>query len=76
MTRDMFAALLKRAGVEEVEDVGSPFDPTVHEAIHMQPSDEPEGTVVAVVERGYRQSERVLRPARVVVSSGPGPEEG
>jgi len=70
MTRDMFADLLRRSGVEEVETVGVPFDPTVHEAIAVQTSLEPEGTVTGVVERGYRQGNRVLRPARVVVSAG------
>jgi molecular chaperone GrpE len=72
MTRDMFAELLRRSGVEEIETVGKPFDPTVHEALAVQPSSEEEGKVVAVVERGYRQGGRVLRPARVVVSAGLG----
>lgn len=70
MTRDLFAELLRRTGVEEVAGVGSAFDPVIHDAIHMQPSDQPEGTVSAVLERGYRLGDRVLRPARVVVSSG------
>jgi molecular chaperone GrpE len=71
MTRDLFVELLRRAGVEEIETVGAAFDPHVHDAVVMQPSDHAEGVVMAVLERGYRQSERVLRPARVVVSSGP-----
>lgn len=70
MTRDMFVDLLRRAGVEEIETVGSAFDPHVHEAVVMQPSDQAEGLVTAVLERGYRQGERILRPARVAVSSG------
>jgi molecular chaperone GrpE len=71
LTRDMFIDLLRRTGVEEIETVGARFDPHVHEAVVMQPSDQAEGTVTAVLERGYRQGDRVLRPARVVVSSGP-----
>ena len=71
MTRDLFVELLRRVGVEEIETVGAAFDPHVHDAVVMQPSDHAEGVVMAVLERGYRQSERVLRPARVVVSSGP-----
>jgi molecular chaperone GrpE len=71
MTRDMFVDLLRRAGVEEIETVGVLFDPHVHDAVVMQPSSQEEGVVTAVLERGYRQGERVLRPARVVVSSGP-----
>jgi molecular chaperone GrpE len=43
----------------------------VHEAIFMQPSAVDEGTVVAELQRGYRQGDRLLRPSRVVVSSGP-----
>lgn len=70
MTRDMFVDLLKRAGVEEIEGVGAPFDPEVHDAVAVQPSEHEEGVVAAVLERGYRQGDRVLRPARVVVSAG------
>jgi len=45
----------------------------VHEAVQSVPSpDHPAGTVVAVVERGYRLSDTVIRPARVVVSGGDG----
>ena len=44
MTRDMFVEQLKRAGVEEIETVGAPFDPAVHEAIVMQPSEHEEGS--------------------------------
>ena len=36
-----------------------------------QPSEEPEGTVIEVLQKGYRLGDHVLRPARVVVSSGP-----
>ena len=71
MVRDMFAELLRRAGVEEIQTVGSAFDPNVHDAVLMQPSEHAEGMVTAVLERGFRQGDRVLRPARVVVSAGP-----
>jgi len=43
----------------------------VHEAISHQPSDQPEGAISAVWQRGYRLGDRVVRAARVVVSSGP-----
>ena len=72
MTRDMFVNLLRRIGVEEIETVGAQFDPQVHDAMLMQPSDQEEGAVTAVLERGYRLGDRVLRPAKVAVSSGPG----
>lgn len=70
LTRDMFADLLTRSGVEEIDGVGASFDPQVHDAIAVQPSAQDEGLVVAVLERGYRQGDRILRPARVVVSAG------
>jgi len=72
LTRDQFVSLLAKAGVEEVLGVGSPFDPTIHEAVAVQPSELEEGLVSAILERGYRQGAQVLRPARVVVSAGPG----
>jgi molecular chaperone GrpE len=72
MTRDLFVDLLRRSGVEDIETVGVAFDPRVHEAMLLQPSDQEEGVVTAVLERGYRQGEHVLRPARVAVSSGSG----
>jgi molecular chaperone GrpE len=75
MTRDMFVDLLTRIGVEEIAGVGAQFDPQMHDAMLVQPSEQEEGTVTNVLERGYRQGERVLRPARVVVA-GPGSREG
>ena len=71
MTRDLFVGLLERTGVEEIPGVGTEFDPEVHDACQVQPSDMDEGVVSMVLERGYRQGEQVLRPARVVVSAGP-----
>ncbi|HZJ29400.1 MAG TPA: nucleotide exchange factor GrpE [Solirubrobacterales bacterium] len=61
---------LSRAGVESYAPVGEQFDPTWHEALQSRP--EPEaagGSVVEVLQRGYRLGERVLRPARVVVAA-------
>jgi molecular chaperone GrpE len=63
---------LRREGLEEIGTDG-PFDPHVHEALLSQPSEAAEGTVIDVVQKGYRLGERVLRPARVVVA-GPPPE--
>lgn len=71
MVRDMFVALLNRVGVEEIETVGAPFDPQVHDAVAMQPSGYEKDTVAEVLESGYVQGGRVLRAARVIVSSGP-----
>jgi molecular chaperone GrpE len=67
--RDLEGALA-RAGVETIEPKGDAFDPNVHEALSVRPQDGAEsGTVVDVVEKGYRTSDTVVRPARVVVAA-------
>lgn len=63
------ADLLAREGLVEVETDGK-FDPHSQEALLAQPSEQEEGTVIQVLQKGYRLGERVLRPARVVVSQG------
>jgi molecular chaperone GrpE len=71
MVRGQLAGLLAGHGVEEIPASGEQFDPTVHEAIASTPSpDHPEGTVIQVIEKGYRQDDHVLRPTRVVIASG------
>ena len=60
---------LAREGLVEVETDGQ-FDPHVHEALVSQPSEEEDGSVIEVLQKGYRLGDRVLRPARVVVSQG------
>jgi molecular chaperone GrpE len=60
---------LTREGLVEIETDGR-FDPHVHEALLSQPSEVEEGTVIEVLQRGYRLGDRVLRPARVVISQG------
>jgi molecular chaperone GrpE len=65
---------LRRQGLTEIATDG-PFDPHVHEALLSQPSEAPEGDVIQVLQKGFELGERVLRPARVVVSAGtPAPE--
>jgi molecular chaperone GrpE len=68
------ADVLRKAGLEEIETEGR-FDPHVHEALLAQPSEAAEGDVIQVLQRGWRMGDRVLRPARVVVSAGPPEEE-
>ena len=59
---------LGKVGFEQYGEVGEEFDPTVHEALMQQPSDEvSEPTVFAVMQPGYRIGDRVLRAARVGV---------
>jgi molecular chaperone GrpE len=64
--------VLRRHGITRVEAEGQPFDPNLHQAVMQQPSARvPPNTVVQVLEQGYRMHDRVLRPARVAVSSAP-----
>jgi len=60
---------LAREGLTEVETDGK-FDPHTQEALLSQPSDQEEGAVIQVLQKGYKLGDRVLRPARVVVSQG------
>jgi molecular chaperone GrpE len=60
---------LARHGVEAVDPKGEKFDPVVHEALSTQPVEGIEsGTVVEVLQKGYRLGDQLVRPARVVVS--------
>jgi molecular chaperone GrpE len=62
-------AVLERNGVEQFDPHGEPFDPTFHEALSTRAEDGAEpGTILDVVEKGYRSNGQVLRPARVVVA--------
>jgi len=64
--------LLAENGLQPIEAEGKTFDPNVHEAIAHEPNDQfPEGTVLRQTRRGYRFNDRLLRPAKVVVSSRP-----
>ena len=62
--------VLAREGVEALEPAGESFDPTFHEALSTRTEDgAAPGVVLDVVEKGYRLSDTVIRPARVVVSA-------
>src|SRR6059036_1304010 len=64
--------LLSEHGLQPIEADGKRFDLNLHEAIAHEPSDQfPEGTVLRQTRRGYRLKDRLLRPSKVVVSSGP-----
>ena len=72
LVQKQLSDLLAENGLQPIEAEGKTFDPNVHEAIAHEPSDQfPEGTVVRQARRGYRLKDRLLRPAKVVVSSGP-----
>jgi molecular chaperone GrpE len=61
--------VLEKEGIVAIEPAGQPFDPHVHEALLSQPSDQPEGTVIEVIQKGFQLGDRVVRPARVVVAA-------
>jgi molecular chaperone GrpE len=64
-----FESTLGRTGIQRVPTVGSMFDPSQHEAIQQMETDEhPPGTVVAEVQPGYKEGERLVRAAMVVVA--------
>lgn len=69
-TLKLLSNTLQQFGIEEVDPAGEPFDPELHEAISMQPSDDVEpGTVITVVQKGYSLNGRLLRPAMVIVAA-------
>jgi molecular chaperone GrpE len=69
-------SVLDREGLAEIETNGS-FDPHVHEALLTQPAgNHAEGSVLEVLQKGYRLGDRVLRPARVVVAAPQSEDDG
>lgn len=71
MTLSMFLSGVKKFKLEQIDPVGHPFDPALHEAMTMveAPDAEP-NTVIAAMQKGYTLSGRLIRPAMVVVSKG------
>lgn len=71
-TLRLLRTAFEKFGIETVDPVGHPFDPQLHEAMALQPSGTAEpGSVLMVLQKGYRVGERLLRPARVVVAGAP-----
>ena len=68
LVQKLFETTLARHGVTGFSAVGKPFDPSVHEALMQQESDEPPNTVVSEMARGYKLHDRLVRPAAVVVA--------
>lgn len=70
LVADRLVRILKAQGLETIRPEGDPFDPSVHEAVAQRPvQGTKEGTVVDLVEPGYRFRGRLLRPAKVVVAA-------
>ncbi len=72
LTHKSMLLLLENEGAELIQAAGQPFDPNWHEAVGRvshQEANVPADTIVEVVQPGYRMSERLLRPARVIVAT-------
>jgi molecular chaperone GrpE len=68
LVHQALVGLVERHGLSEIDTDGG-FDPHVHEALLTQPGEgAAEGSVLQVLQKGYRLGERVLRPARVIVA--------
>lgn len=68
LTFKQLVQALEKGGVVAVDPKGEKFDPHFHQAISMIPSDQPSGTVVEVLQKGFKISDRVIRPALVIVA--------
>ena len=69
LTLKQFLAVLEKFNVQTIEALGTKFDPTLHQAMTLEESDEAEpNTVVKVFQKGYTINERLLRPAMVVIA--------
>lgn len=75
MILEQFQNSLKKRGVAPIEAIGKVFDPNLHEAVGQEPSDLPPGSITREELTGYLIHDRLLRPARVVTSMGPGTEK-
>jgi len=71
LTLKMFVDSLSKKNIEQIDPVGQPFNPELHEAMSMQENPDFEAnSVIAVFQKGYTLNGRVVRPARVVVNKG------
>jgi molecular chaperone GrpE len=71
LIRSQIDDILKKRGLEKVSvKAGDEFDPMIAEAMAEVPSDRPPGVIVEEVEPGYRLHDKILRPARVIISKG------
>ena len=74
LVHEKLLKLLSDHHVEPIEALGQPFDPHLHEALMQEPcATLPPDSVIREIERGYKLYDRVLRPARVVISKAPEP---
>ncbi|MEO6097449.1 MAG: nucleotide exchange factor GrpE [Fibrobacteria bacterium] len=66
-----FKNLLSDEGLTEVDPQGEAFDPNLHDALMQQPSDTvPENHIIQVLQKGYKAKSKILKHAKVIVSTG------
>ncbi|MCH2183538.1 MAG: nucleotide exchange factor GrpE [Mariniblastus sp.] len=71
MVASQILSILENHGCKKIEAIGKPFDPNLHQAVQMQPSDTyPANTVMMELRPGYQLHDRVIRPSQVFVSTG------
>jgi molecular chaperone GrpE len=76
LVRTMLSGALERHGLQEIRAEGLPFDPNLHEAVTVEPTNAvPEGHVVRVLQAGYLLGDRVVRHSRVTVAGSPVPRK-
>jgi molecular chaperone GrpE len=72
LTRSVFLEKLKSFGVEPVDSVGRPFDPSWHEALfETATGDQPAGTILSELTKGYRLGGKLVRAAKVEIAKAP-----
>ena len=72
LVRQQLLTVLEQHNCKQIETVGQPFDPQVHEAILQQPSDDqPANHILQETQAGYQLHDRVVRASQVIISSGP-----
>lgn len=71
LTLKLLTGVMEKFGIKVVDPLGEPFNPEWHEAMTMQPSEQPPNTVISVIQKGYVLNDRLIRPAMVVVARSP-----
>jgi molecular chaperone GrpE len=71
LIQEQLNKILEEFGLETMDPTGQPFDPNLHEALMNQPSETvPEGDIIQVFQKGYKIKNKLLKVAKVIVSSG------
>jgi len=72
MVLRLFLDTLGKLGIQRIEALGQPFDPSIHDAVQqIETSEQPPGTVAAEIQAGYRMGEHLIRPSMVAVAKPP-----